>query len=132
VRAPPGGAKDSTERNGEKARLEESEMRTGANAMESFAAGGVSWGTSREGVVLCLSPNTLRKTLRIALIVGTLLSLINQWHVIAAGEASTVTWIRVAANYLIPWVVSSVGFLSASRREPARKGGAAIQPYRGR
>ena len=69
--------------------------------------------------MLWLSPRTLRKTVRIALIVGTLLSLINQGHLIAAGDASAVTWIRVAANYLIPWVVSSIGFLSGSRREPA-------------
>lgn len=69
--------------------------------------------------MLCLSPDTLRKTLRIALIVGTLLSLINQGHLIAAGGTSTVTWIRVAANYVIPWIVSSVGFLAASRRAPA-------------
>lgn len=94
-------------------------MNAGASVTESFAAGGVSWGTPWEGMVLCLSPRTLRKTLRIALIVGTLLSLINQGHVIAAGDTSAITWIRVMANYLIPWVVSSVGFLSASRREPA-------------
>ena len=94
---------------------EEPELNAGACVLKPTTSGGVSWGTPREGVVLCLSPRTLRKTLRIALIVGTLLSLINQGHVVAAGEASAVTWIRVLANYLIPWVVSSIGFLSASR-----------------
>lgn len=88
-------------------------------SVESLTVGRVSWGTPREGAALWLSPSTLRSTIRIALIVGTLLSLINQGHVIAAGDASTLTWIRVAANYLIPWGVSSIGFLSASRREPA-------------
>ena len=96
-------------------RPEKPEMNGGASVVKSVTSGGPSWGTPREGMVLCLSPRTLRKTLHIALIVGTLLSLINQGHVIAAGEASAVTWIRVVSNYLIPWVVSSIGFLSASR-----------------
>lgn len=94
-------------------------MNAGTNVVEPIAAGGALWSTPREGVVLCLSPRTLRRTLAIALIVGTLLSLINQGHLIAAGDASTVTWMRVAANYLIPWFVSSTGFLSASRSERA-------------
>ncbi|MGH2727721.1 MAG: nitrate/nitrite transporter NrtS [Actinomycetota bacterium] len=59
---------------------------------------------------------TLRKTIRIALVVGTILSLINQAGVIFGGDATTVTWIRVGANYLVPFCVSSAGFLSATRR----------------
>lgn len=98
--------------------LEESGSRAEASAPGSSPAS-VSWGTHREGVALWFSPRTLRRTIRIALIVGTLLSLINQGHLIAAGDTTLGTWLRVAANYLIPWVVSSVGFLSASRRRPA-------------
>ena len=90
-----------------------------ARPVETVSAGRTSWGTSREAVTLCLSPSTLRRTIRIALVVGTLLSAINQGHLIAAGDVSAATWIRVAANYVIPWVVSSVGFLSARRRKPA-------------
>ena len=89
-----------------------------ASAIGPLPTGTVSWSTTREGVLLWLSPRTLRRTVQIALIVGTLLSLINQGHLIAAGDASTFTWIRVSANYLIPWVVSSIGFLSGSRSEP--------------
>lgn len=100
-------------------RLEEAEANANGRIVEPLTTRDISWGSPREGVVLCLSPNTLRKTLRIAVIVGTLLSLINQGHVVAAGEASAVTWLQILANYFIPWVVSSVGFLSASRRGPA-------------
>ena len=78
----------------------------------------MAWGTAREGLRLCLLPGTLRRTLRIALIVGTLLSAINQGHLIAGGDATPATWLRVLANYLIPLVVSSAGFLSATRVKP--------------
>jgi hypothetical protein len=33
----------------------------------------------------------------------------------AAGDAGPATWVRVGANYLVPFMVSSVGFLSACR-----------------
>jgi hypothetical protein len=49
-------------------------------------------------------------------VVGTLLSLINQGSVIAGGDPSAVTWVRVAANYLVPFCVSSAGFLTATKR----------------
>ena len=75
---------------------------------------GWGWGTPVEAARLCLAPSTLRRTLKIALIVGTLLSLINQGDIILAGQANVLTWVRVIANYAIPWAVSSVGFLSAT------------------
>lgn len=67
---------------------------------------------------------TLRRTLTIALVVGTLLSLVNQGGRIVAGEFDAVTWLRILANYFIPWAVSSVGFLSATRKQ----GGLAPRP----
>jgi hypothetical protein len=48
-------------------------------------------------------------------VVGTLLCLINQGAVIAAGDATPATWLRVGLKYLIPFCVSSIGFLSATR-----------------
>jgi hypothetical protein len=75
-----------------------------------------TWGTPFEALRLVFLRTTLRRTIRIALVVGTLLSLINQAGVIFGGDASAVTWIRVAANYLVPFCVSSAGFLSATKR----------------
>ncbi len=69
-----------------------------------------------EALRLCFLPTTLRRTVRIALVVGTLLSLINQSGVIFGGDATLVTWLRVGANYLVPFCVSSLGFLSATSR----------------
>jgi hypothetical protein len=75
-----------------------------------------SWSTGREALALWFARTTLRRTLKIAAIVGTLLSLINQGSVIFGGDASAATWLRVAFNYFVPFCVSSTGFLSATRR----------------
>lgn len=74
------------------------------------------WSTPLEALRIVFLRTTLRRTIPIALVVGTILSLINQAGVIFGGDATTVTWIRVGANYLVPFCVSSAGFLSATRR----------------
>ena len=46
-----------------------------------------------------------------ALIVGTILTLLNQVDVVAGGEATSTTYLKCMANYLVPFVVSNVGLL---------------------
>ena len=80
------------------------------------AAPAPTWSTPGEAVRVWFARATLRKTIKIALVVGTILSLINQLGVVLDGRANYVTWLRVAANYFVPFCVSSTGFLSATRR----------------
>lgn len=54
----------------------------------------------------------LRRTVAIALVVGLFLNLINQAGVIAGGEATTGTWVRVALNFCVPFVVSNCGLIA--------------------
>jgi hypothetical protein len=75
-----------------------------------------TWATPREACALVFRPATLRRTLRIALLVGTILSLVNQGALIVRGAADVTTWLRVLANYVVPFCVSSAGFLSATKR----------------
>jgi hypothetical protein len=42
-----------------------------------------------------------------------ILTVINQSGVIASGHATTVTWIRCALNFAVPFLVSNAGLLSA-------------------
>ena len=60
----------------------------------------------------------MRRTLTVALIVGTLLTLINQGDHIAAGALGLAVTLKILANYAIPWCVSSVGYISARRAAP--------------
>lgn len=69
----------------------------------------------RSALAYCRRPEHLRKTLRIALVVGLVLTVINQLDVILAGEASAVTWLKCGMNFLVPFIVSNLGLLSGRR-----------------
>jgi hypothetical protein len=56
------------------------------------------------------------RCLPVALVVGTVLSLINQGSVLFAGRATDATWLRIASNYAMPFLVSSVGFFLSQRQ----------------
>jgi hypothetical protein len=60
----------------------------------------------------CRRPAHLRKTVRIAAIVGLVLTAINQLDVIVAGDATAITWVKVGLNFVVPFVVSNLGLLS--------------------
>jgi len=62
---------------------------------------------------LILRGTTWRVALPVALVVGTVLAVVNQGSEILAGDVRASTLLRMAANYAIPYVVSSVGYLSA-------------------
>jgi hypothetical protein len=74
------------------------------------------WRSATDALRLVFSRRLMCRTLVIALVVGTILSIVNQAHIIAAGDADAATWARVAANYLTPFIVSSIGALSATHR----------------
>lgn len=77
---------------------------------------GISWSTPLDACVLIAKGATFRTASKIALVVGTLLTLVNQGSLIASGDASLATWVRTVANYVIPYTVASVGYLTAFRR----------------
>ena len=62
-------------------------------------------------------PEHLRRTLGIALVVGTILTLVNQADVIIGGDATALTWIKCVANYVTPFIVSNLGLLAGKAAE---------------
>ena len=73
------------------------------------------WSTTWEAVGLIARGYTVRTCTRIALVVGTVLAIVNQSAVVIAGDANTMTAVRVGFNFLVPFVVSSVGYLAPFR-----------------
>ena len=56
-----------------------------------------------------------RRCLLIALVVGTILAAINQGDVLLRGDFTPLVAVKLALNYLVPFAVSSLGFISARR-----------------
>ena len=68
----------------------------------------------RVALATCRQPSNLRRTLTIALIVGCILSIINQGDVIVHGD-TTATVLKVCLNFVVPFVVSNLGVLTGDR-----------------
>lgn len=79
-----------------------------------------AWSSPRQACALVLTGATVRTCLPVAAVVGTVLTAVNQGAVLLTGDLGPATAARVAANYAIPFCVSSYGALSAVRRvDPA-------------
>ncbi|GAC1332634.1 MAG: nitrate/nitrite transporter NrtS [Mycobacteriales bacterium] len=74
------------------------------------------WSTAREALSVMARPRHLRRTVVTALVVGTVLFVINQLDVVLAGRASWATWVKGVVTYLVPFGVANVGILIATRK----------------
>jgi hypothetical protein len=74
-----------------------------------------AWSTPVDACHLILKGVTFATGVRVALVVGTILSVVNQGSVIVGGDATVVSWVRVGVNYVVPFLVSSIGYLAPFR-----------------
>lgn len=79
--------------------------------------------SAKDALRIVFLPEHLRKTLKIALVVGTILMIINQGDVILEGEATATTWVKVGLSYCVPFFVSNLGLLAGKRAEAERARG---------
>ena len=77
----------------------------------------------RSALRICFQPEHLRRTARIALAVGLVLTAINQLDVILGGDATAATWVKTILNFCVPFVVSNLGLLAGKRAETQRDDG---------
>jgi hypothetical protein len=81
-----------------------------------------NWSRTADILSVCLDLRNLTRCVTVALIVGTILFLINQADVVFGGRATTSTWIKIGLSYLIPFFVANYGLVLASRRSgPAER-----------
>ena len=77
---------------------------------------GRSWQHWREIPRVVLHPPHLRRTILLALVVGTVLFVINQLDVVLSGAVTKAVWLKAAVTYVVPFCVSNYGILVATRR----------------
>lgn len=78
------------------------------------------WTRPRDAVAQLLRGATVRTCSPVAVVVGMVLSVVNQGDVVLAGMADERIGVKVAANLLIPFLTSSTGaLLAVRRRQPA-------------
>ena len=62
----------------------------------------------RPGVLrYVLSPGVVKRSACISLVVGTVLSIANQYEALASGQVTSRLIVKVAFNFLVPFVVAS-------------------------
>jgi hypothetical protein len=79
-----------------------------------------SWTKWHEAFRVIAYPPYLKRTVRIALIFGSLLFAINHLDEVVLGHATGSVWIKGTLTFLVPFCVSNLGVLVASRRREER------------
>ena len=66
----------------------------------------------RQHISVCLHPRHLRRTVAIALVVGTWLTLYNQGDALLSTAITAVLGGQIFLNYLTPFIVANWGLIS--------------------
>jgi len=75
-----------------------------------------TWSTRGELLDVITAPANVKRTVTIALVIGTLFVTMNQLELIVSGHASVIVWLKVGLTYVTPLIVSNLGILSATHR----------------
>jgi hypothetical protein len=73
------------------------------------------WSKPADAARLFLRGITVRPCVPVALVVGCVLSAINEGAVVVTGRAGSLTWVQIGLNFVVPFLVSSYGYLAAAR-----------------
>ncbi len=73
--------------------------------------------TRKTPLQMCLSPKVLKQSLIVALVVGTILTLINQGDAVFSG--GNINMVKVVLTYLVPLLVSTYGAWNMARMSQA-------------
>jgi hypothetical protein len=57
----------------------------------------------------CLEPNVVRLALKVALVVGTILNVINHFDLLTGAELTRTAVLQIALTYVVPYWVSTHG-----------------------
>ncbi len=67
-------------------------------------------------IAQCLAPATVRMALKVALVVGTVLNLINHFDILLGAPLGTTVAVQMGPTYVVPYCVSTHGQVWGRRR----------------
>jgi hypothetical protein len=76
----------------------------------------LEWSSYLEAVLLIIKGKTFATASKVALVVGTILVGINQFDVLYRGKVGWEVILKIFLDYLVPYLVSSVGFLAPFKK----------------
>jgi len=68
-----------------------------------------------------MAPAIWHRALRISLVVGTVLTVINQGDVILRGDADVGVWVKIALTYTVPFCVSVYAAMAALKGDKSER-----------
>ncbi len=72
---------------------------------------GKSW------LATAMEASVLRRALKVAFLVGSILAVINHGDVVLAGTATAVVWIKIGLTFLVPYCVATFASVQAIRQQ---------------
>jgi hypothetical protein len=76
------------------------------------------WRTPGQAIRLLVTGRTFRPAAPVALIVGSILSAVNEGSGVVNGTFDAASVVRICVNFAVPYLVASFGYLSACRAPP--------------
>ena len=70
----------------------------------------------KEWIALALEPSVRRRAVKVAGIVGTILTVINHGDVLLYGQATTTVWVKIALTFVVPYCVATFASVQALRQ----------------
>jgi len=77
-----------------------------------------TWHRPRQALLLVLTGQTFRPAGPVAVVVGSIISAVNEGSDIVGGIVTAATIFRILVNFAVPYVVASLGYLIACKVSP--------------
>ena len=70
-------------------------------------------------LAIAMEASVRKRAFNVALIVGSILAVINHGDVVLSGQATTTVWIKIVLTFLVPYCVATFASVQALRQQRA-------------
>jgi len=74
----------------------------------------------REWLAIAFAPAVRGRAFKVALLVGSILAVINHGEVMLAGQATLGVWVKIVLTFLVPYCVATFASVQAIRQRDGK------------